>query len=157
MTGVYKRNNFVVEFMFRLVNRIKNISNVPSRTILTSIPINQFCIPATLLNHLCYQSKFWSAGINPGSAGINLGSAGINLGSAGTNLGGAGMNLGNAEMNLGNAGMNLGNAGINPGGGRIKLGSAGTNLGIAGNNLRNAGNELSRKVCLFKKLTPVFN
>jgi hypothetical protein len=42
LTRIDRSYNFVVEFMFRLVNSTKNIKNIFSRTILTSIPINYF-------------------------------------------------------------------------------------------------------------------
>ena len=40
-----------MEFMFRLVNHIKNIGNILSRTILISFPTNHSCFSVNHFNH----------------------------------------------------------------------------------------------------------
>ena len=68
-----------MEFMFRLMNRIKNIGNIPIRTILTSIPTNHSCISAYHFNHPVFDFKNCSSRNKSGNSGNKLGIRGNEL------------------------------------------------------------------------------
>lgn len=62
LTRIDRRNKFVVEFMFRLVNCTKNIRNKPLRINLTSIPVYHFNNSINNLNQTGFQSQNLNSG-----------------------------------------------------------------------------------------------
>ena len=94
--------------MFRLVNRIKNIGNILSRTILISFPTYHPWFSVNHFNHPGDQFKNCYSDYNSATEGTNSGSEGTNSGSEGTNSGSEGTNSGSEGANSGWEGTNSG-------------------------------------------------
>jgi hypothetical protein len=123
LTRIDRSYNFVVEFMFRLVNSTKNIKNIFSRTILTSIPINYFSYHFLQLSLSGYQWRnspyqFTNSGHqltnspyqcnNSGHQCINAGHQCRNTGSQCKNAGHQCINAGHQCRNTGSQCRNAG-------------------------------------------------
>jgi len=149
LTVIVRRNNFVVEFMFRLVNRIKNNLKMPVvrdhilflllRTcLILSHPEhrkNKCLLNAERINLFNSGKLLWKTGSRLLNAGKKLRIAGDDLHVAGTALLIAGIDLHTAGTNLHFTGTNLFNAGI-------ELRITGTDHHIAGTYLHVAGTDL---------------
>jgi hypothetical protein len=130
-----RSNNFVVEFMFRLVNRTKNYLNMSSVRDHTIILVALACLSPSRLDHKSYKCKLRIAGRHLRIAGTKLRNAGTDLWITGTDLWVTGTDLWVTGTNLWITGTDLRIAGID-------LRITGTELRITGTELRIAGTDL---------------